>query len=385
MNSDWKIYTLGDVCEFYNGKAHEKIIDKNGKYIVVNSKFISTNGKVIKKTNYIISPLIKGDIVLVMSDVPNGKALAKCFLIDKNNTYSLNQRICAIRSSKFYNKFLFYQLNRNRYFLEFDNGENQTNLRKNEILNCPLFLPPLSEQKRIVKILDKAFAAIDKAIANTQKNLQNSKELFNSYLNNIFSNPGKAWEEKKLGEIYDVRDGTHDSPKYHSEGHALITSKNLKKEGLNFNKVKYISKTDYLNINKRSAVKKGDVLFAMIGTIGNPIVVEVEPKFAIKNVALFKVPPEKDSYFLKYYLESYVTIKRMISEAKGTTQKFVSLGYLRNFQILIPNIKEQKSIVKKLDTLSSKTKRLESVYQQKLKNLEELKKSILQKAFNGEL
>ncbi|MBW2654116.1 MAG: restriction endonuclease subunit S, partial [Deltaproteobacteria bacterium] len=193
------------------------------------------------------------------------------------------------------------------------------------------------------------------------------------------------WEEKRLGEVYDVKDGTHDSPKYQPEGFPLITSKNLKNDILNYNKVKYISEQDYININKRSKVDKGDILFAMIGTIGNPIVVQEEPNFAIKNVALFKISKEQNSYFLKYYLDSKSSIDKMLCDAKGTTQKFVGLGYLRNFIIQLPSLSEQKQIVKKLDALSAKTKKLEAVYQKKIDDLEELKKSILQKAFSGEL
>jgi type I restriction enzyme S subunit len=95
-------------------------------------------------------PLYKGDIVMVMSDVPNGKALAKCFIIDQDDTYSLNQRICCIRSKEFDTKYLYYQLNRHEHFLAFNNGENQTNLRKDDILACPLIKPSMEEQRRMV-------------------------------------------------------------------------------------------------------------------------------------------------------------------------------------------------------------------------------------------
>ncbi len=241
------------------------------------------------------------------------------------------------------------------------------------------------EQNRIVAILDKAFTAIDKAKANAEKNLANAKELFESYLNGIFENPGKDWEEKKLGEVYDVRDGTHDSPKYHDSGYPLITSKNLKDDEIVYDKIKYISKTDYLNINKRSEVNISDVLFAMIGTIGNPVVVTKQPDYAIKNVALFKVSSSQSSWFLKYYLGSKFVTNKMAKEAKGTTQKFVGLGYLRSFSIILPALPEQKRIVSKLDVLSAEIKHLERIYQQKIEDVEELKKSILQKAFEGEL
>ena len=157
------------------------------------------------------------------------------------------------------------------------------------------------------------------------------------------------WIESTLGEAYDVRDGTHDSPKYQEEGYALITSKNLKNSSITYDRIKFISEYDYININKRSEVNVGDILFAMIGTIGNPVVVKNKPDFAIKNVALFKVPNEQDSDFLKYYLESSYVKEKMQREAKGTTQKFVGLGYLRTFPISLPPLSEQKRIVAILD------------------------------------
>ena len=154
LREGWVEKSLGEVCEYINGKAHEQCIDKDGRYIVINSKFISTNGEILKKSNEALLLLQPGDIAMVLSDVPNGKALAKCFLVEDANIYTLNQRICLIRSSKFHAKFLFYQLNRNRHFLSFDNGENQTNLRLNQVLSCPLFLPPLTEQEIIADNLD---------------------------------------------------------------------------------------------------------------------------------------------------------------------------------------------------------------------------------------
>jgi len=164
-----------------------------------------------------------------------------------------------------------------------------------------------------------------------------------------------------------------------------VTSKNLKRDGLNFDNVKYISEESYTQICKRSAVDIRDVLFAMIGTIGNPIVVHVVPDFAIKNVALFKIPEEQESYFLKYYLDSPFVKNKMQSEAKGTTQKFVGLGYLRNFPIHVPDKTIQGLLVEDIKRVENETNHLETIYQQKLDALAELKQSILQKAFSGEL
>ena len=122
-----------------------------------------------------------------------------------------------------------------------------------------------------------------------------------------------------------------------------------------------------------------------IGTIGNPTLVTVEPNFAIKNVALFKISRGQSGAFLKHYLDSGWVISKMVNEAKGTTQKFVGLGYLRDFPINVPPLATQIEVVEQLDQLAAETVRLEAIYQQKLGNLAELKQAILQKAFAGEL
>ena len=182
----WEKVTLGEVCEFSNGKAHEKNIDENGGYILVNSKFISSDGAIFKRTNVQLTPLFKGDIAFVMSDVPNGKALAKCFLVDQDDTYSLNQRICVIRSNEYDKKFLYYHLNRHEYLLSFNNGENQTNLRKNDILNCPLFRVPMVEQQAIVRQLNALRAETQKLEAVYQKKMDDLEELKKSILQKAF-------------------------------------------------------------------------------------------------------------------------------------------------------------------------------------------------------
>ena len=148
---------LRELAEFRNGKGHEKDIVPNGQYVVVNSKYISTDGEVVKYTNTQICPLFKNDICLVMSDLPNGKALAKCRLIDENDKYSLNQRIGAFVNKddeKLINKYLFYILNRNPQLLRYDNGTDQTNLKKDEILNISIPVPTKEIQERIVYVLD---------------------------------------------------------------------------------------------------------------------------------------------------------------------------------------------------------------------------------------
>jgi len=155
---------LNEIIDFMNGKGHEKDIDENGKYVVVNSKFVSTEGKVKKYSARQICPILRNDILMVMSDLPNGKALAKCFYVDEDDKYTLNQRICAltVKDDKDLNaKYLFYVLNRNRRLLKYDNGADQTNLRKNDILEIKVPIPTMSEQERIVDILDKFDALVN--------------------------------------------------------------------------------------------------------------------------------------------------------------------------------------------------------------------------------
>lgn len=249
-----------------------------------------------------------------------------------------------------------------------------------------IILPPLPEQERIVAKLDEAFEAIDKVKANVEQNLSNTIEMFNNILDSEIKSLYKRSSIQKLSEVCDVRDGTHDSPKYLNHGgHPFITSKNLKDDKIDMSKITYISDEDYKKINERSKVDIGDVLFAMIGTIGNPVVITEEPTFAIKNIALFKNINKLEPHYLRFLLKSHCVLSKMQEEANGTTQKFVSLKYLRNFLIPVPPLFEQQKIVEKLDALQEQTKQLEQIYTQKIKACDELKQSIFNKAFKGEL
>ncbi|ENZ5555462.1 restriction endonuclease subunit S [Enterococcus hirae] len=184
------------------------------------------------------------------------------------------------------------------------------------------------------------------------------------------------WDERKLGDESDVRDGTHDSPKYYDKGYPLVTSKNLKDFGLDLSNVSFISDEDFEVINKRSKVDIGDILFGMIGTIGNPVLVD-RADFAIKNVALIKEQKKILNSFLIQILKSPVFDKYIKNENAGGTQKFLSLSKVRDFNFLCPNIDEQNCIsafFKKLDDTIA-------LHQRKLDLLKETKKGFLQKMF----
>jgi len=157
----WVDKTLRDLVIYKNGKAHENCVVDNGEYIIVNSKFISTDGNIAKYSNSLLCPVSKDEILMVLSDIPNGKAIAKCFIVEKNNKYTLNQRICSLKSINTDPKFLFYLLNRNPYFLSFDDGAKQTNLRNIDVLNCPLTIPSnIEEQIMISNIISDMHSEI---------------------------------------------------------------------------------------------------------------------------------------------------------------------------------------------------------------------------------
>lgn len=147
---EWDVKPLEQVVTYENGKAHENDISDDGKYVVVNSKFISTEGKVRKFSNEAFCMTDFGDVLMVLSDVPNGKAIAKCYYVESDKLYTVNQRICKIKPTGIDGKLLFNILDRNPFFLAFDDGVKQTNLRKEDVLNCPICFPSLpEEQKRI--------------------------------------------------------------------------------------------------------------------------------------------------------------------------------------------------------------------------------------------
>ncbi|OLF22973.1 restriction endonuclease subunit S [Aeromonas sp. YN13HZO-058] len=161
----------------------------------------------------------------------------------------------------------------------------------------------------------------------------------------------EGWEWARLTDVYDVRDGTHDTPRYCEQGYPLITSKNISSGVLDFSDVKYISEDDHKKISERSAVEKNDILFAMIGSIGNPVLVNTKREFSIKNVALFKyyLSELSSPSFLLLFLQFAENIFR--KEASGAVQSFVSLGNIRSFVMALPPLHEQFRIVAKVDEL----------------------------------
>ncbi|MFR0501997.1 restriction endonuclease subunit S [Limosilactobacillus reuteri subsp. suis] len=182
-SGDWEQRKLIQVANYRNGRAHEKDINMNGDYIVVNSKFVSSNGRVKKFSSKLMEPLNKGEIAFVLSDVPNGKALARTFLVKEGHKYSLNQRIAGITPHQNISSyFLYILMNRNPYFLKFDDGVGQTNLSKKDVEQFSDHYPSGEEQQMIGKV----FGELDRLITLQQQKLAKYQSIKKSLLQQMF-------------------------------------------------------------------------------------------------------------------------------------------------------------------------------------------------------
>lgn len=300
----------------------------------------------------------------------------------------------VVNEKLLYPEFLVYYLNFKKEFIQsIATGATIKEVRPSKLaekLDFPL--PPLTEQQRIIAILDEAFAAIDKAKANAEKNLKNAKELFESYLQGVFDNKGEGWVEKTLGEVCSlITDGKHgDCENEAGSGYYFLSAKDVRNGTLLFENARQITKCGFEETHKRTNLKPGDICMVNTGaTIGRISFAPDDPRTYHstfqKSVAVIKTIPDlMNNYYCCYLLQS--DVKKLVKVSSGTAVPNLLLGDLKRHKINMPNsLKAQLIIVQKLDALSLETKRLESIYQQKLTDLEELKKSILQKAFNGEL
>ncbi len=259
-------------------------------------------------------------------------------------------------------------------------------INRNEVYSVVTRVPPLPEQRRIVGILDEAFEGIATAKANAEKNLRNARAVFESYLASVFAKRGEGWVDRPMGEVCEVKDGTHDSPGYVDDGIPFVTQKNIREEGLSFEKTKFIRQKDHDNFYRRSNAACGDILISMIGANrGMACIVDDDRIFSIKNVGLVKQNPSVNQNFLLYYLKSPQAARFVQSSSKGGAQEFVGLSELRKFPIPVPPLERQKALAEQLHSLREEAQRLAGVYERKVVALEALKKSLLHQAFSGNL
>jgi type I restriction enzyme S subunit len=271
-------------------------------------------------------------------------------------------------------------------------GTTRTRISRSNLALTEIPIPPLPEQQRIVGILDEAFAGIATAKANTEKNLQNARALFESHLNAVFSQRGDGWEEKKLADLSElITKGS--SPKWQGiayvdrPGILFVTSENVGEYRIMLGQPKYVS--EKFNVkDKKSILKRGDVLTNIVGaSIGRTAVFDADEKANINQaVCLIRCKPHLlNNYFLCYLLNSPVFKQVLHDNEVNNARANLSLGFFSQLPVPLPPIEEQQEIVDKLSTFRAETQHLSSLYERKLAALEALKKSLLHQAFNGEL
>ena len=312
------------------------------------------------------SEIYEGDCIIARLPEPVGRA----WLIPKISSKMITAVDCSILRLKKdllnTNWFIYFSLS-NLYQKQVNqqiSGSTRQRITRKNLGLISIPLPPLPEQQRIVSILDQAFESINKAKANVEQNLKNAKELFESYLQNIFENKGDDWEEKRFDEICVLQRGfdlpTHSRNK---GSHPLVSSNGI---------------TDRIDIWK---VKSPGVVTGRSGTIGN--VHFVEENFWPLNTALY-IKEFHGNYerFIYYFLKQFDLSKY----SSGAGVPTLNRNNVHSERVWIPKSYEtQQSIVENIDALSSEIKKLEEIYKKKLVDLEELRKSLLERAFKGEL
>lgn len=384
MKEGWEIKTLGEVCkvvgggtpsknrlEFYGGAINwASVRDLNSETLLTTEHTITTLGLQNSSTN-----LIPKNNVIFASRVGLGKVC-----ITKIDV-AINQDLRAPipkNPNQLDVVYLFrWFQNRRDIIIKAGQGATVQGITLPFINNLTISLPPLSEQQRIVSIIDKAFEAIDKAIENTQKNLQNAKELFESYSQVVFSNKGGSWEERLLKDVCE----------YDKTPNKRVDLPYVGLEDIQSNTGVFLGPFEPRNMKSLTFYFNDEhVLYGRLRPYLNKV---LQPNFEGHcSTEIFPILPKKnvlDRGFLFQWLIATETMKKINATWSGATLPRANMNAVLEFPINLPSIKDQQSIVRKMDTLSIETKKLESKYQQKLRDLGELKKSILNKAFAGEL
>lgn len=391
----WQTIKLSEICDFQRGLTYSKkdevdfstsVVLRSNNIDLINSllnldELRYINDKILIPENKKVK---KGSIIICTANGSKSH-LGKIALINKDYEYAFGGFMGQLTPKKeIDSKYFFYILTSDFYkkhLAKISSGANINNLKFSDLSELEIPLPPLPEQHRIVKILDEVFADVAKAKENAEKNLQNAKELFESYLQSVFANPGKDWEEKTLGDI----------------GKPSMCKRILKHQTspageIPFYKIgtfgkapnAFISREIYNEFRtKYSFPKKGDILISASGTIGRRVRYDGEPAFFQDSNIVWIDNDEKQ--VLNNYLYVFYEFCDW-QPSKGATIARLYNNNLTSIKIVFPkSLGEQNNIVSRLDALSAETKKLEKIYQQKLDNLAELKKSILQQAFQGKI
>ncbi len=409
MRKNWEIKSLKEVGEIYSGNSINAKVKKD-KYTNIGSgmPYVATKdvsyASEINYNNGIRIPfdeikkfrIAKKNSVLICSE---GGSAGRKFGILKEDVCFVNKLISLNPNNILISKFLFYWYSSNQFQRDFKDkltgligGITKTNFK-----NLSIPIPTIEdEQKRIIKKLDESFEKIDKAIENTKKNIENTKELFQSKLNEVFCQKDIEWKEKRIIDFCKNKSQIVGGPfgsnlkvkDYKEKGVPILRLQNIGKGYFIDKAIKYIShqKADELSYH---SFQSGDIVLAKLGIpIGKTCIVPENFKYGIVVADVVRIRPNKNEInydFLKYFLNSDFSVNQLTADIKGATRPRVNISEVRNLKLSVPKILKQEETVKYLDKLSDYTKKLESTYNQKLLDLEELKKSILDKAFKGEL
>ena len=392
FTDDWEQRKLFDVAEYRNGKAHENDIDEDGIYIVVNSKFVSTDGEVKKYSNKQNEPLLKNEIAFVLSDVPNGRAIAKTFLVEKSNKYTLNQRIAGITPHSDINpKFLSVTMNRNKYFLQFDDGVKQTNLSLDDMKQFEEFYPRKMEQDKIGEI----FSNIDNLITLHQRKCDKLVEVKKSLLEKMFpKNSSKIpeirfkgftddWEQRKLSDFGIATGGTSIESEFSSNGKYKVISIGSYSENSNYNdqgiRAIHSDKTKTRVLNKEDLTMILNDKTASGRIIGRVLYIDKSGEY-VYNQRTERIEINRELYnpkFIYHLLNAPEMRNKIIKQSQGNTQIFVNWNGIKNTEYLIPHLNEQA----RLEKIFANIDNLITLHQRKLEKLKEVKKSMLEKMF----
>ena len=402
MKAGWQTKVLADVCQIRPPKAEarERLSCKELVSFVpmedlgIGQKILApTQTKPLEDVAGSYTYFADGDVLLakITPCFENGK-LGIADKLTNGIGFGSSEYIVFRPSPAIDKEWLYYFLSRQSFRDEgaarMSGAVGHKRVSKEFIESYPIPVPPLPEQHRIVAILDEAFDRIATAKANAEKNLQNARALFESHLQSVFTERGEGWVETTVGECIRFIDYRGKTPVKTDSGLRLITAKNVKMGYLQESPMEFVAPESYDAWMTRGIPKQGDVLFTTEAPLANVAQLDTDEKvvFAQRIIIMQPEASRLDSTFLKYLLLSQPVQQRIHGKGTGATVKGIKASLLKTIDISFPAaLHVQKEIVSKLDDLTIEVERLESLYQQKLTALDDLKKSLLHQAFSGKL
>jgi type I restriction enzyme, S subunit len=378
MKKGWEELKIGDVCTILDSKR--KPITKKNR-IEGEIPYYGATGVLI----YVKDFLFDEKLVLLGEDGAKWESGDRSAFIITGKTWVNNHaHVLKPHRELILDEWLTYNLN-HQNLMPYISGMTVPKLNQGNMRKIPIPIPPLSEQEEIVEVLDTAFAAIDQAKANIEQNIANAKELFQSKLNQIFSQKGEGWVETAFTETADLIDSLHKTPKYVDDGYAMVRVTDIKSRTLDLSKTKRVDEQTYKEFSKRHKPRVGDIIFSRVGSYGKSTLIDcLDEPFCLGQNTVYMLP-KCNAEFLYFFLNSPACMDQLDKLKSGTTQPTVSLKSIKSMHLPIPSEDIQTTTVSYMNSLMLSTDDIIVGYQTKLASLDELKKSILQKAFAGEL